>query len=295
MGLRFRKSIKIAPGVRINFNKKSTSMTFGKRGLHYTVSSTGKKTASIGIPNTGISYTTSTNKRTTKKNTAYFQKTISNKISIMIILIIILLIALLAIVNRTSTKENAISDMQILKAENHPKFYDEFNVAKEFWAEYPNVAVVNAKQTIYNEDAILLITTGDSDRGVITSIKINFANSTKNNNYTLDDMLALTCEYIPFNLIDQYYIFADSFKEITSDNSLESFYYIYDLNNTEVALNNKNNINLKNKFAFNIFHHLSDNSWIININYLASKGNTEKWKPGYYSKENWFVDLNLYK
>lgn len=29
MGLRFRKSIKIAPGVKINFNKKSISATVG--------------------------------------------------------------------------------------------------------------------------------------------------------------------------------------------------------------------------------------------------------------------------
>lgn len=59
MGLRFRKSIKIAPGIRINFNAKSTSITFGKKGLHYTVSSTGRKTVSAGIPGTGLSYSAS--------------------------------------------------------------------------------------------------------------------------------------------------------------------------------------------------------------------------------------------
>ena len=32
MGLRFRRSIKIAPGVRVNLNKKSASVTFGRRG-----------------------------------------------------------------------------------------------------------------------------------------------------------------------------------------------------------------------------------------------------------------------
>ena len=47
MGLRFRKSIKIAPGVKINFNKKSISATVGTRGAHYTVNSKGKRTASV--------------------------------------------------------------------------------------------------------------------------------------------------------------------------------------------------------------------------------------------------------
>ena len=55
MGLRFRKSIKMAPGVKINFNKKSISATVGTRGAHYTVNSKGKRTASVGIPGTGIS------------------------------------------------------------------------------------------------------------------------------------------------------------------------------------------------------------------------------------------------
>lgn len=43
MGFKFRKSKKIAPGVRVNFNKKSSSVTFGSKGLHHTISSTGKK------------------------------------------------------------------------------------------------------------------------------------------------------------------------------------------------------------------------------------------------------------
>lgn len=59
MGLRFRKSIKIAPGVRLNVGKKSSSISFGGKGLRYTISSTGKRTASAGIPGTGISYVTS--------------------------------------------------------------------------------------------------------------------------------------------------------------------------------------------------------------------------------------------
>lgn len=62
MGLRFHKSMKIAPGVKLNLNKKSTSITFGKKGLHHTISSTGKKTSTIGVPGTGLSYSTSNSK-----------------------------------------------------------------------------------------------------------------------------------------------------------------------------------------------------------------------------------------
>lgn len=61
MGLRFRKSVKIAPGVKVNFNKKSISTTFGTKGAHHTISTSGRKTTSVGIPGTGISYVETSN------------------------------------------------------------------------------------------------------------------------------------------------------------------------------------------------------------------------------------------
>lgn len=62
---RFRRSIKIAPGIRINLNKKSTSVRIGPRGLGHTISSTGKRTTTVGIPGSGLSYseTTTPNKK----------------------------------------------------------------------------------------------------------------------------------------------------------------------------------------------------------------------------------------
>lgn len=59
MGFRFRRSFKIAPGVRVNLNKKSASVTFGPKGLKHTVSTTGKSHTTVGVPGTGLSYTTS--------------------------------------------------------------------------------------------------------------------------------------------------------------------------------------------------------------------------------------------
>ena len=77
MGLRFRKSVKIAPGVKVNLNKKSTSVTFGGKGVHRTISSTGKKTTSVGLPGSGAYYTTSsggtsgTNKKKVSSSSAH--------------------------------------------------------------------------------------------------------------------------------------------------------------------------------------------------------------------------------
>lgn len=59
MGLRFRKSVKICKGVRVNFSKSGTSLSFGGKGLRTTVRSNGRVTSSVGIPGTGLYYTTS--------------------------------------------------------------------------------------------------------------------------------------------------------------------------------------------------------------------------------------------
>lgn len=53
---RFRRSVKLLPGIRLNFGKKSTSLSFGVRGAHYTVGPHGSRTT-VGLPGTGISYT----------------------------------------------------------------------------------------------------------------------------------------------------------------------------------------------------------------------------------------------
>lgn len=51
MSFTFRKSIKVFPGVRLNLNAHSWSLTFGgKHGPHYTASSTGRRTTSMDLP-----------------------------------------------------------------------------------------------------------------------------------------------------------------------------------------------------------------------------------------------------
>ena len=54
MPLRFRRSIKLGPGVRLNFNKKSIGITAGRKGMRYTVNTSGRATRTIGLPGTGL-------------------------------------------------------------------------------------------------------------------------------------------------------------------------------------------------------------------------------------------------
>lgn len=51
MGLTFRKSFRVLPGVRLNISRRSRSLTFGRgRGPRRTYSSTGRRTTSFNLP-----------------------------------------------------------------------------------------------------------------------------------------------------------------------------------------------------------------------------------------------------
>lgn len=58
MGFRFKKSIKIAPGIKLNIGKKSIGMSVGSKFGGISVNSRNGTTSRISIPGTGISYTT---------------------------------------------------------------------------------------------------------------------------------------------------------------------------------------------------------------------------------------------
>lgn len=72
MAFRFRRSIRVAPGVRINLGKKSASVSIGRKGMRFTQSTTGRSTRTLGIPGTGMSWTSSSSpKRTSAGQEAY--------------------------------------------------------------------------------------------------------------------------------------------------------------------------------------------------------------------------------
>lgn len=58
MGFRFRKSIKIAPGIKVNFGRKSVGMSVGGKYGGFSLNSKTGTRARISIPGTGLSYST---------------------------------------------------------------------------------------------------------------------------------------------------------------------------------------------------------------------------------------------
>jgi hypothetical protein len=56
MGFRFRKIFSVLPGVKINLSKSGVSTSLGGHGATVNVGSSGKKTLTLGVPGSGMSY-----------------------------------------------------------------------------------------------------------------------------------------------------------------------------------------------------------------------------------------------
>ena len=85
MGLRFRKSVKICKGVKVNFSKSGASLSLGGRGHSVNFGGRGTRTT-IGIPGTGLSYTTrsggSHKTKTSHRSTASHSKSRSSSVAV---------------------------------------------------------------------------------------------------------------------------------------------------------------------------------------------------------------------
>jgi hypothetical protein len=100
MGLNFRKSVKIADGVKLNIGKKSAGVSVGGKyaGASFNTKSGARVRASL--PGTGISYTKSLNsvgkKRASKKKS---KNTLATVLTVLIVLI-----AVIFLINKNWTK-----------------------------------------------------------------------------------------------------------------------------------------------------------------------------------------------
>ena len=56
MGLRFHRTVRLFPGLRLNLSKSGVSASVGTRGAWFTFGRNGTRTT-VGLPGTGISYT----------------------------------------------------------------------------------------------------------------------------------------------------------------------------------------------------------------------------------------------
>lgn len=78
MGFRFRKSMKIAPGLRLTFGKRSIGLSAGIRGARVSLNSSGRVTSSAGIPGSGLYWTESVSLKGSRKSSGKTEETFIN-------------------------------------------------------------------------------------------------------------------------------------------------------------------------------------------------------------------------
>lgn len=71
MGFRFRKSVKIAPGIKLNLGKNGVSASIGPKGAKVTIGSNGTR-KTLGLPGTGLSFTETTSSSVSKDSTGTY-------------------------------------------------------------------------------------------------------------------------------------------------------------------------------------------------------------------------------
>lgn len=132
MGVRFRKSVKIAPGVKLNVGKSSAGVSFGGKGSHLSMNTSGRITTSAGVPGTGVSYVNQTGGSQKKKPRA------SGVIAV--ILIIFSVFAISSIFSGKDSKEqtapqpgqSAVSEPNLTEQQLPPSDEDNESKAKEY-------------------------------------------------------------------------------------------------------------------------------------------------------------------
>jgi len=92
MGFKIRKSLKIAPGLRINLSKSGVSASVGKPGATVNVGKKGVK-STVGIPGTGISHTTNHSSKKQPEQDGQKQNKSTPWLAIAIIMLIIWLLS----------------------------------------------------------------------------------------------------------------------------------------------------------------------------------------------------------
>ncbi len=59
-GVRFRKGLSLAKGIRLNLSKSGVSLSLGKKGMTYNIGPKGTR-GTLGLPGSGLSYSSQSN------------------------------------------------------------------------------------------------------------------------------------------------------------------------------------------------------------------------------------------
>ena len=199
MGVRFKRTKSVAPGVKVNLNKKSSSVRLGGKGAGVTFNTNGKVTHSAGVPGTGLYYTDSSGGGSSESDDSCCLGCLVPAI----FFILILSVGIAFAFSECTKKPPEFSGMDVFTISDHPVYGDSFNEAKEFYKDYldDNIVCFGGNYQKYEDNQTLIYITGYStDNNLITSLDLYFKNTTEGA-VDLDTALNIAREYLPIELM----------------------------------------------------------------------------------------------
>ena len=125
-----------------------------------------------------------------------------------------------------ASKQPAETDMEIILRESHPKFYGSVEQSHKIWDDVKGkrIRFGDTGNLVRIDHPILYMDNSYSDQDLIIDVEIYFENFEINPNLSLNEALPIAAEYMPFDILEQYYEFKRSFKN--SDSSGEEYYTV---------------------------------------------------------------------
>jgi len=97
MALRFYRRVQLFPGVRVNLSRSGPSLSVGVRGAHVTVGRRGV-TRTIGIPGSGIFWTSRTGTQTGVHSAADARPASASAVVLAIAIVVVALVVIVVLV-----------------------------------------------------------------------------------------------------------------------------------------------------------------------------------------------------
>ena len=119
------------------------------------------------------------------------------------------------------------SDLDIITRKGHPTYYGEMKQAHLFWddVEKGKIAFSDSSQDDYADDLILSLGEHSNDSD-IRNIEIYFQNMQDATDITLDKAVSVVSEYLPYDILEEWYKFNESYSLIPETQSKEDKLYI---------------------------------------------------------------------
>lgn len=132
------------------------------------------------------------------------------------------------------------NDNAILHREGHPTYYGSTSKAHEVWDDVEKGKIVFADSNSKYSDSTIITMDGyrqDEHYEIIRNIEIYLKNADDSVDRTLDGALDLASEYLPYDIINQWYEFNESYSLVpeADNNKDDDIYYVVEYGLTDAG------------------------------------------------------------